>query len=186
MGRTIVCDKNLQKLFLSKGKPRPAHFKNALIESIAGGNTMMFNNGTLSLLKKIQRPMHHDWLTYMTVTACGGMVVFDDTPYVLYRQHDNNLIGANRGIKAKWQRFKKLLNNEFYQWTTNNIKSLNTIRAEMTLENGRTFDDFIRMHEMNGWYLCFHRLHLFIRLGLYRQKRSEHIGFMLAAFLGKI
>lgn len=55
----------------------------------------------------------------------------------------------------------------------------------MTADNRATFNGFIRLHEVRGWHLCFAQLHLFVRLGLYRQRRLEHKSFMLAAFLGK-
>lgn len=185
-GRTMVCDEELNHLFLSKGMPRAASFANALLESIAGGNTMVFDSATLALLKRVGLAVHHDWLTYMVVTACGGAVVFDDTPYVLYRQHGGNVIGANKGWWAKLYRLRRLLGDEFYGWATDNIKALSPIRSEMTAANRQVFDGFIELHEMRGWHRCFARLFLFNRLGLNRQRRLEHFGFMLAAFLGKV
>jgi glycosyltransferase involved in cell wall biosynthesis len=184
--RTMVCDEDLNPLFLSKGKPRPASFRNALLESIAGGNTMVFDYKTLKLLKKVNVPVHHDWLTYMVVTACGGNVLFDYEPYVLYRQHGANVIGANNGIVQKFYRLKKLLSNEFRSWAENNIKALRPIVDDMTAESRSIYEGFVRLHNMRGWHHCFARLSLFRKLGLYRQRRLEHYGFMFAAFLGKI
>lgn len=186
MGRTTVCDEVLTPIFLSKDCPRPPDFKNALLESIAGGNTMVFNPYTLTLLQKINHPVHHDWLAYMVVTACGGEVVFDDDPYVLYRQHANNVIGANRGLAAKWQRFTRIMSDEFRGWATHNIQALAPLLSDMTPDNKATYLGFKKLHELQGWHLCFHRVWLFHRLGLYRQRRIEHWGFVLAAFLGKI
>lgn len=185
-GRTQVVDEDLKPLFLSKGMPRTGSFKNALLESIAGGNTMIFDIKTLKLLQKVQHPVHHDWLTYMVVTACHGDVFFDDQPYVLYRQHGANVIGANNGIFAKLYRLKKLIGNEFKEWATNNIIALTPLKTEMSIENRHVFEGFVMLHEMNGWQFCLKRLRLFNRLGLYRQRRLEHFGFMCAAFLGKI
>ena len=186
MGRTMVCNEKLQPLFLSKGISRSMSFKNALLESVAGGNTMMFNSATLVLLQRVNYAVHHDWLSYMAVMACGGRVIFDDTAYVLYRQHSANVIGASRGTRAKLYRFKKLLSNEFRNWADNNITALSPLFSQMTAENQAIYIGFKRLHEMQGWYYCFHRLALFVKLGLYRQRRVEHWGFMLAAFLGKI
>ena len=186
MGRTNICDGDLNYLCLSKPKPRAAGFQNALLELIAGGNTMVFNQHTLRLLKKIDHPAHHDWLTYLVVTACGGTVVFDDEPYVLYRQHGANVIGANNGIAQKLYRLKKLLNNEFRGWAADNIEALKPIVDDMTAENRRVYEGFVRLHHMRGWNRCFSRLSLFRKLGLYRQRRLEHFGFMLAAFCGKV
>ena len=186
MGRTMVCDESLQPLYLSKGKPQLASFNNALLESIAGGNTMVFNAPALSLLQTLGQPVHHDWFTYMVVTACGGEVFFDDTPYVLYRQHDENVIGASRGLKAKLLRFKKILSGEFRIWTHDNLVALTPLVPRMTESNQRTFAGFKRLHEIQGWHNCLRRLYLFINLRLYRQRLIDHFGLMLAAFLGRI
>ena len=50
----------------------------------------------------------HDWLTYAVCRAYGHKWIIDSKPSILYRQHQNNVIGANRGLKAKWVRLIKL------------------------------------------------------------------------------
>ncbi len=186
MGRTYVTDAMLNPLFLSKGKPRHASFQNALLESIAGGNTMVFNQQALLHMQQVTLPVFHDWLTYMVVSACGGQIIFDDTPTVLYRQHGQNLIGANKGLIPKLTRLKKLFAGEFRDWAENNICALTPLIPAMTPENKITFEGFVQLHQLQGWRYCFKRLQLFLKLGLYRQRTAEHIGFLLAAFLGKI
>ena len=58
-----------------------------------------------SLAKKV---VLHDWLTYAICRAHGHKWVIDATPSMLYRQHCNNVLGANIGLKAKLARLKKL------------------------------------------------------------------------------
>jgi rhamnosyltransferase len=50
----------------------------------------------------------HDWLTYAVCRAHGRKWVIDSQPSVRYRQHSNNVLGANVGLKAKWARLQKL------------------------------------------------------------------------------
>ena len=50
----------------------------------------------------------HDWLTYAICRAHGHRWLIDPNPSVKYRQHVNNVIGANAGWKAKWVRLQKL------------------------------------------------------------------------------
>ncbi len=50
----------------------------------------------------------HDWLTYAVCRAHGHKWVIDSTPSMYYRQHSNNVVGANVGLKAKFSRLKKL------------------------------------------------------------------------------
>jgi rhamnosyltransferase len=50
----------------------------------------------------------HDWLTYAICRVHGRKWAIDSKPSVRYRQHGNNVVGANVGFKAKWARLKKL------------------------------------------------------------------------------
>ena len=50
----------------------------------------------------------HDWLTYAICRAHGHRWLIDSNPLVKYRQHDNNVLGANSGFKAKFSRLQKL------------------------------------------------------------------------------
>lgn len=50
----------------------------------------------------------HDWLTYAVCRAHGHKWMIDSKPSVEYRQHENNVLGANAGWKAKWSRVQKL------------------------------------------------------------------------------
>ena len=50
----------------------------------------------------------HDWLTYAICRAHGRRWVIDSISSVKYRQHDNNVLGANSGFKAKFSRLQKL------------------------------------------------------------------------------
>lgn len=50
----------------------------------------------------------HDWLIYAICRAHGLKWAIDPQPSVQYRQHSNNVVGANVGLKAKWTRLKKL------------------------------------------------------------------------------
>jgi len=54
--------------------------------------------------------MLHDWLTYAVCRSSGQRWHIDNVPTVLYRQHDANELGANRGLSAKLSRFKRLKN----------------------------------------------------------------------------
>ena len=50
----------------------------------------------------------HDWLTYAICRSSGKRWFISDEPTVRYRQHDNNVVGANKGLLAKLARLKKL------------------------------------------------------------------------------
>lgn len=50
----------------------------------------------------------HDWLTYAICRARGWRWHIEETPWVDYRQHDANVLGANRGVRQAVRRFQDL------------------------------------------------------------------------------
>ncbi len=70
-------------------------FSNALIENIARGGSVVFNQSLLNMLQ-IDFPegcYMHDWWLYL-VASCYGKVIYDSTPHYKYRQHSGNVLGA--------------------------------------------------------------------------------------------
>ena len=92
-------------------KPRIS-FGNALIENICTGCTMVINKALCQLVqgKFPSRSVIHDWWFYQ-IALCFGKVVYDDTPHVLYRQHEGNVIGLDHSrlalIKRQLRSLKK-------------------------------------------------------------------------------
>jgi rhamnosyltransferase len=50
----------------------------------------------------------HDWFIYAFARSRGFKWFIDDESHMLYRQHAENVVGANVGIKAKINRWKKM------------------------------------------------------------------------------
>ena len=116
---------------------RPPSFRNAVMQSIAGGNTMVLNRAARQLLLKARqaRPVAHDWWTYQLVSGAGGYVHYDPVPTVLYRQHGMNQVGSNLGYQARWHRTKMLLSGRFANWTRQNLTALQSVQDLFTPEN---------------------------------------------------
>lgn len=114
--RTLLVDSNAKTIGLSPCFNQPPSFSNALVQSIAGGNTMIFNKAAHELIAKISHDtavISHDWFIYQLITGAGGHVYYDSEPSLLYRQHGNNIIGSNIGIFARILRIRKLMNGLF-------------------------------------------------------------------------
>ena len=95
---------------------RPLTFANALVQSVAGANTMVFNRAARDLLCEAGDDVDvqtHDWWTYMVVMGCGGDVFYDRHSTVGYRQHGANLVGSNADWAARAVRARKLLAGRF-------------------------------------------------------------------------
>jgi len=58
---------------------------------------------------EVQEVGLHDWFTYAFARANGYRWVIDDIPGMLYRQHENNQVGANAGWRAFVHRADKVL-----------------------------------------------------------------------------
>ncbi len=73
--RTLLVDARNQHLGYSPLFERPPSFRNALVQSVAGGNTMVFNRAARDLLRCAGEDVEaitHDWWAYMLMSGCGG------------------------------------------------------------------------------------------------------------------
>jgi glycosyltransferase involved in cell wall biosynthesis len=82
--------------------PVPA-FPASLTQNIATGNTLVMNAKAAALVVRLGRPegTMHDWWSYIAVSACGGAVIFDPEPCILYRMHKHNLVGSARPLPSR-------------------------------------------------------------------------------------
>ena len=117
-------------------------FENALVQSIAGGNTMVFNQAARKELIKFGGAVDvvsHDWWLYIVVTSVGGTVYYDPWPSMGYRQHGGNLIGSNRGLKALVLRGWRFARGDFRRYNERNIVALSKNVNYMNEKSKRCF-----------------------------------------------
>lgn len=183
-GRTIYVNDKLKKIGCSPLFSFPRTFRNALIQSIAGGNTMLFNQSAKSALEKVGVVKHpsHDWWIYQLITGIGGVVFYDPTPQVLYRQHKNALVGGNNSLLARTERISMVLKGEFRRWSDRNIAILCAAKPLLTHGSNETLDLFKKMRCAS----LKDRFRLLEVAGLYRQTWRGTISLLLAALLKKI
>jgi hypothetical protein len=101
---------------------------------------------------------------------------------VRYRQHSQNLIGMNIGIRAKIRRIQMLFQGRFRQWNDMHIAILKKNETLLTPGNLASFKEFSKARQLKG----IERLNTFIRSGVYRQTISNNIAFYIAAMVGKV
>ena len=101
--RQYLVDAALRGTKLSALHHNTPGFPASLTQNIANGNTLVMNAAAARLVSTFGRPEGtvHDWWSYIVVSACGGHVMFDPRPQVLYRLHKNNLIGSARPLPAR-------------------------------------------------------------------------------------
>jgi glycosyltransferase involved in cell wall biosynthesis len=183
-GRTTYTDEKLKPIGLSPLFVFPRTFRNALIQSIAGGNTMVFNQATKTLLEKVGLvpTPSHDWWLYQLVTGAGGVMYYDPKPHIFYRQHSAALVGGNSSLLAKLIRLCKLFDGRYQKWTDGNIQSLR--QAEILLLPSSI--EILSLFELMRNAKLKDRLRLLEICGLYRQTWRGTISLLIFSVLKKI
>ena len=164
---------------------RPPCFRNALIQTVAGGNTMVLSPEAVALAREAGAdplPAFHDWWFYLLVTGAAGRILYDAQPTLFYRQHEENTLGRNRGFGARYARLGTIWQGRYHHWMTRNIRALQRNQHLLTPENRALLTEFAALRRRKGprvvagWQ----------RLGLHRQGRMETLLMAGAAMLGRI
>jgi glycosyltransferase involved in cell wall biosynthesis len=97
---------DLAPIGLSPLPGRAPGFATLLAHNIAAGCTMVMNEAAraLALAAPFPRGSYHDWWCALLVTGCGGRLIFDPEPRILYRQHPGNVIGGASGGRQRVRR----------------------------------------------------------------------------------
>jgi hypothetical protein len=169
---------------MSRKFVHPKTFRNALVQCIAGGNTMLFNSNAKALLG-ITPPVgvaSHDWWMYQLVTGCGGVVYYDSNPSILYRQHPKSLVGKNTSLASNLDRITMVFNGKFRTMITGNINAIALIATNLTKENNEIFHLFKKMRSQR----LKDRVRLIQVCGIYRQSWQGTISLMIASIFKRI
>lgn len=184
-GRTQLISETGAPLGFSPRFELPPSFANALIQNIGGGNTMVFNKAARGLLQEAGDNLvipSHDWWAYQLISGTGGAVHYDPEPKVLYRQHGANLVGSNVSWAARVKRLRMVFQGRFYEWNTQNIRALDSMRHRLSEEHKVTFDRFREARNQTLVKRCLG----IRRAGLYRQTWCGNLGLIVAALFKKI
>ena len=185
--RTFYYDqKCLKRIGESSLFSKPPSFKNAIIQNIAGGNTMIFNSTAKALIINSLfndiKIVSHDWWIYQLISGAGGNIFYDKNAYIKYRQHNSNIIGSNTNIKGIFIRIIKLTKGNLKLWNDINIYGLEKNKSILTKENKFLLERFSKLRKAN----FFNRLFNSYKLNIYRQKRIGTLAIYLSFILKKI
>jgi glycosyltransferase involved in cell wall biosynthesis len=184
-GRTLAVDDQDREGGLSPLFQRPPSFRNAVAQSIMGGNTMLMNRAAAILVADAAHldVITHDWFTYQLVSGAEGFIHYDPRPFVRYRQHAQNVIGSNLGWKARWGRLLRMLRGEYREWNQVNLAALSRRAQVLTDANRAILEAFGRARQAaTPWG----RMGWLRRSGVFRQKPAEQLMLWLACVLRRI
>lgn len=164
---------------------RPPSFRNALVQSIAGGNTMVMNRAARDLMLEASRRtafVSHDWWCYQMISGAGGVVLYSAESKIGYRQHGSNLVGENNSWRARIFRMHFMLAGRLQDWNEQNVAALNHCRDLLTPDARLALRLFSEARKSSP----FKRVAALMRSGVYRQTRMEHWGLMAACILRRL
>jgi glycosyltransferase involved in cell wall biosynthesis len=184
-GRSRLIDEEGRPIGHSPLFSRRPSFRNALVESLAAGNTMILNGAGFSLLQDSARRtgfLMHDWWSYLIVSGAGGFVYHDQTPHIGYRQHGSNAIGGAIGLLDRPKRLLELLRGKYARWSDENIASLQACHDLLSVESRRVLLQFEQLRSAPPLAVPGKLL----QSGIYRQTIKGNVALVLAALLRRL
>jgi glycosyltransferase involved in cell wall biosynthesis len=149
-------------------------FKNALVENVSPGNTILLHPKAVNVIKKFHDPkvMYYDAWTYLLISGIGNCAYLK-TPLVYYRLHNSNLVGIRKfrlgRILEKIE--SNFVNAEILEKNANHVLSIQNQKAlrrfNQTMKSGSIFTFIYEL----------------IRTKFERQSRFDQIGFVILMIL---
>jgi glycosyltransferase involved in cell wall biosynthesis len=187
---TQMVDEGLSFLTTWPDVPRkPLTMYNAMVENVAVGCTTVINRSALDLIANHlplsqDNVIMHDWWIYLCVSTFGK-VVFDKEPSILYRQHNNNVLGGQTGslIEKLRKRIHRYTQGKNHYIRRNQAREF--VLCFNSLLDKKKREDiqlFMGTAERNWIY----RMNYSIRLPFYRQSRMDNVILKLTYITGKV
>lgn len=179
-------DANLKHLGIIRQSPKKPSLENALVQNVATGCGVVLNKSALQLVKNKDVSLNkigmHDWWLYQIISAFG-LVLYDSTPQIKYRQHGGNVIGSATGVKYWLNRLKRHLgaNNREIRNQANEL--LRVYGPVLPREKYKLISEFLEISQGKNIFL---RLGYAIRMPIYRQKFIDNMLLCILVVMGRI
>jgi glycosyltransferase involved in cell wall biosynthesis len=179
--RQYLVDKNLKPIGCSQKPKRPPSFRNALVQNIVTGCTIVMNAQARSVILSARMPKNsmHDWWAYLAVTAAGGKIIFDNEPSLLYRQHDANTIGNPGSIFSRFMGAIRRGPGAFWNVFDAHLSALDNLIP--LAPDARDITTLLR--QMRS-FSALRRVQYLSKAGLYRQGFLEDLALRIFVLMG--
>ena len=111
----------------------------------------------------------HDWFVYAFARSSNFTWFIDDRSSMLYRQHENNQVGANNSLKSFLKRFK-LIQKKWYRTEIEKLIAVLSLRD----------DPFLNKALYNGY---FGNLYLAVNIAKLRRRKRDRFLLMFALLI---
>lgn len=178
-----LTDENLYPLEDTRTWPREPSFENALAENIVTGCTACFNNAALRILKKNNEPeklYFHDWWIYLVISALGEVKSLSN-PSLLYRQHQNNVIGHGAGWLSRQTKMVAFLIK--HNWAQILLRQIFLLQKIYAAELQPSQKKLIYKYFKTTTHATHPKLNLIFSLRRWRQYGTHEIPFRILMLL---
>lgn len=152
----MVTDSCLNELYELNKKKINMSAESFLLNNCVTGCTVVINKAFRDLLLSLNIDLNnivmHDWLFGFIAKRIGNLY-YDNSCYILYRQHGDNVIGANTGKISLCDIFKKLYNCNYKLF--NQIYEFNKIYKQMYYKN---LDEYLLITNSDRFFNRFYAL----------------------------
>ncbi|WP_298803172.1 glycosyltransferase [uncultured Lentibacter sp.] len=166
-------------------RPMSPSFANALVQNIVSGHSAMLNAPALALVRAAGVPPnipYHDWWLYQLVTGAGGRIIVRAQEVLLYRQHSQNTMGANQGVRARLRRAAQLFGATYGAWLAANTAALRHVERLLTPEAQSTLK---AMELAPKQIFALKRLSTLRHHGIQRHSRLGTAALWMSVLLGR-
>jgi len=187
--RTFLTDAALNGRRPSTLRSGPPEFRNALVQNLLAGNTLVLDACAAQKLRATVPAAlaagvpHHDWWISLAMTGMGAAILNDSEPGLLYRQHGRNAIGAHRGLAGALSRLVTIGRGGWSGWIDCNLAALRACRSLLTPGAREILDAF---EALRGAPSGLDRLARLRRIGIHRQDRSGNLLIAALALTGRL
>lgn len=145
-----IVNQNLEILNDSMIRSQSHHANTELLqeltENTVTGGTAMINHALAEYWTVTENLLMHDWYLALLATALGKLVYIDQ-PTELYRQHDNNVLGARTWSKRlyKWMRPHLLFSKYWELITASQLQAKHLLDLDIATEKKDIIEKFINL-----------------------------------------
>lgn len=143
-----VVDKNLNKQQASMIRSQSHHANTQLIqeltENTVTGGTMMINHALAVNWQATDTIIMHDW--YLALLAAAlGQVIYIDQVTQLYRQHDNNVLGARTWSKRfnQWLQPRSLVRRYWQLIVASQVQASHLLELNLDRQKRQLVEDYV-------------------------------------------
>lgn len=165
-------------------KNKVYHFRNALVECVTQGMTMVINQKTRNLIQKNppQYCTFHDWWTYMICSGFGE-IVYDSESLVKYRRHGKSVTAEGKNfLEIFFWRVKKFFVEDSLAIIRKQLREYEHLYGkELSLENQKLLSLFT-----NEKYYLIKALKKTFYPRRFRRKWIDEISVRILFLIGKL